>query len=179
MKRLAGLLLPVGAAALVLAVATALLRLPWLETAIEAMFDTGSFAGAGAAIDGDTLDVGGRRVRLAGVDAPELGQSCADAAGQTRPCGRQVRAALAEFIGLDIVTCRPSGSDRFGRVLAACSVRGRDLSAWLVSSGLAVAYAGPGGDPFRMAEAAARAAGAGLWAGGFDRPETWRRRRDP
>jgi endonuclease YncB( thermonuclease family) len=179
MRRAAGWLLPVGAAALVLAVATALLRLPWLENAIEAMFDTGSFAGAAAAIDGDTLDVGGRRVRLAGIDAPELAQSCADSAGQPRPCGRQVRAALAEFIGADVVTCRPVGRDRFDRVLAACAVRGRDLSAWLVSGGLAVAYAGPGGDPFRAAEAAARAAGAGLWAGGFDRPVTWRRRRDP
>ncbi|NCO87895.1 MAG: thermonuclease family protein, partial [Rhodobacterales bacterium] len=33
-------------------------------------------AGPVAVIDGDTLDVGGTRVRLYGIDAVELSQSC-------------------------------------------------------------------------------------------------------
>ena len=38
-------------------------------------------------IDGDTVDVSGTRVRLDGIDAPETGQTCADARGQAWLCG--------------------------------------------------------------------------------------------
>ena len=37
---------------------------------------TADLSGRARVIDGDTLDVGGTRVRLHGVDAPEAGQSC-------------------------------------------------------------------------------------------------------
>ena len=178
-RRRRGLLPPIGVAVLAIGVAAALFRLPWLETEIQAMFDPEIFTGAAQAVDGDTLDVEGRRVRLAGIDAPEMAQTCPGADGQPRRCGREARAALAAFIGADVVTCRPVGRDRYDRTLATCAARGRDLSAWMVSSGWAVAYAGPDGAPFRAAESAARASGAGLWANGFERPELWRRHREP
>ncbi len=40
-------------------------------------------------IDADTIDVGGDRVRLFGLDAPEIGQPCV-LGGQTIDCGRWV-----------------------------------------------------------------------------------------
>lgn len=176
MTRLTGSLLPIGALALVAVVAAALLRLPWLDDAIDALFDAAVFAGAARVIDGDTLDIDGRRVRLSGVDAPELAQTCIGADGEERSCGREVRAALAAFIGADVVACRDLGRDRYQRILAVCAARGQDLAAWLVTNGLAAAYAGNSGNALRGIEEAARSAGRGLWAGEFQRPELWRRR---
>jgi endonuclease YncB( thermonuclease family) len=182
MRRLRGAGLPLVALALVLGVAAALLGSEHVEEAIDRLLATTgsartSFAGAARVVDGDTLEVDGRRVRLAGVDAPELGQTCTGGDGRILACGQQVRAALTAFIGHSVVSCRETGNDRFDRILARCHARGHDLAEWLVASGLASAYAGRSGGPLRAAEAAARAAGTGLWAGEFERPDAWRRRR--
>jgi endonuclease YncB( thermonuclease family) len=48
--------------------------------------------GRARVVDGDTLEVGGRKVRLFGIDAPELDQTC-DAEGQLWACGAEARAA--------------------------------------------------------------------------------------
>ena len=177
-----GTSLPLAAILLVLGIASTLLGADWIEDALDLLLaPTGpglmSFAGAARIVDGDTLEVDGRRVRLAGVDAPELAQTCTGVDGQSLPCGQQVRVALSAFIGHSVVSCREVGADRFDRILAQCQVRGHDLGAWLVASGLAAAYAGRSGKPLRTAEATARAAGTGLWSGEFERPDVWRRRR--
>jgi endonuclease YncB( thermonuclease family) len=39
-------------------------------------------------VDGDTLRIDGRTVRLQGIDAPETRQTCTDRSGQEWPCGR-------------------------------------------------------------------------------------------
>ena len=65
--------------------------------------------------------------------------------------------------------CKPDGHDRFGRILATCSVNGRDLGAQMVEAGLAIAT-----DNYGHEETAARNAKRGLWAGTFDSPRTWR-----
>ena len=44
-------------------------------------------SGAARVIDGDTLEIGGTRVRLHGIDAPESAQRCR-ADGRSWPCGR-------------------------------------------------------------------------------------------
>lgn len=46
-----------------------------------------TLTGPARAVDGDTLVVGGVRVRLYGVDAPESAQTCNDAGGKAYPCG--------------------------------------------------------------------------------------------
>lgn len=176
MKLPRGVALPLGTAALVLITAASIIATPWIDAAVDAMFGPAPVTGAARVIDGDTLEISGARIRLAGIDAPELSQTCADGRGGDTRCGRQVRAALAEFIGADVVVCRPFDRDRYGRLLAACAARGRDLGTWLVENGLATALDGPRGRDFRSAEERARAAGAGLWALGFERPSEWRRR---
>lgn len=131
-----------------------------------------SLVGAGEAIDGDSLRLAGEELRLEGIDAPEYRQTCRDPAGQEVACGRQARRALAAMLALGNITCSVSRVDRYGRGLARCRHGDADVGAALVRQGLAVAYGA-----YRAEEEEARAAGRGLWALSFERPEEWRRSR--
>lgn len=119
--------------------------------------------------DGDSLVVGGVRVRLEGIDAPELAQTCTRG-GRDYACGREAQAALARLAAGGTVSCEGSGRDRYGRVLARCTAGTIELNRAMVEAGWAVAY----GD-YGAQETAARRAGRGLWAGSFERPQEWRR----
>lgn len=118
--------------------------------------------------DGDTITVGGERLRLRGMDAFEIGQQCRRGT-EAYDCGRTARLALDELVARRSVTCAVSGRDRYGRGLAECTVGDISLNAALVEAGWALAY----GD-FDAEEAAARKAGRGAWAGAFERPDRWR-----
>lgn len=128
-------------------------------------------AGGARIVDGDSLNLDGRSIRLEGIDAPELAQTCERAGGQG-PCGREARRALIELIGDDEVVCRLAGADKYRRTLARCTAGGRNLNAGMVRDGMAVSY----GD-YRSEESEARGARRGLWAGAFERPADWRAKR--
>lgn len=130
-------------------------------------------AGRATVSDGDTLTVDGRKVRLHGVDAPELDQTCGDR-GATWPCGLAARDALAALVGEARLTCRVEDTDRYGRAVAVCLRGERDIGAELVRAGAAVAYRRYS-DRYAPAEAAARAEGRGIWSGRMLAPEDWRR----
>jgi endonuclease YncB( thermonuclease family) len=127
-----------------------------------------SVAGAALVVDGDTLEMAGVRVRLRGIDAFERDQTCrrneADYA-----CGAEASRALAELVRGGGVTCAGRTTDRWGRLLALCEARGRDLNAAMVASGWALAY----GD-FDGEERAARLDRRGAWQGEFATPADWR-----
>lgn len=127
-------------------------------------------AGAARAIDGDSLIVGGREMRLKGLDAPELRQSC-EIDGQSVTCGRQAAAALRRWLARGPATCTGNETDRYGRLLVVCRINGQDIGADLVRRGFAVDFGGYPGE-----EAAARKEGAGIWAGTFEQPQLYRRR---
>lgn len=120
--------------------------------------------------DGDSLVVTRLRIRLEGIDAPELRQSCLRADGAEWPCGRHARDALLRFAGGGAVMCEGWSRDRYDRLLARCTVAGLDLARAMVEEGWAVAYGG-----YDAAEAEARRARRGLWAGSFELPQDWRR----
>ncbi|QYU70424.1 thermonuclease family protein [Leptolyngbya sp. 15MV] len=125
-------------------------------------------------VDGDTLRLGDRTVRLAHVDAPERGQPCADAAGRGFDCGAAAAEALSRLVNGRSVVCLVTGHDRFGRGIGTCAAAGVELNAALVASGWALAYDDA---PEKLAlEADARRAARGLWAAGFARPEPWAKR---
>lgn len=126
-------------------------------------------------VDGDTLRLGDRTLRLSGIDAPERGQSCSDAAGRWFDCGAAAAEALSRLVNGRSVLCRVHGRDRFGRGLGRCSANGAELNAGLVTAGWALAY-DDSNAALLLAEAEARQAGRGLWAGNFTRPDAWRRR---
>ncbi|MFG1360305.1 thermonuclease family protein [Xanthobacter pseudotagetidis] len=125
-------------------------------------------SGAARAADGDTLVLNGEHVRLKGMDAPELAQTCTRD-GRDWPCGREAKAALAAALKKGEVACTFSERDDYDRPLAHCAVAGADLGALLVRQGLAVAFGA-----YHAKEAEARAARRGMWAGTFQRPAAYR-----
>ena len=61
---------------------------------------SGPIVGKSRVVDGDTLDVGNRRIRLAGIDAPERAQECLDADGTVLAVRRSSRRTLlADLVG--------------------------------------------------------------------------------
>jgi endonuclease YncB( thermonuclease family) len=126
--------------------------------------------GRAEVVDGDTLRMGAVRIRLLGLDAPELAQTCTDGNGADWPCGAKAKAFVETLVRGADLDCRPSGRDRYGRTLARCSTAGGDLGHAIVAAGWAISL-----PAYASEEAAARAAGQGIWAGTFVAPADWRR----
>jgi endonuclease YncB( thermonuclease family) len=131
---------------------------------------TGTFAGAVHVIDGDSIRINGREMRLQGIDAPEGRQTC-QRNGEDWRCGEAAAEALRRLTSAGNVTCEVAKSDQYDRGLATCRADGRNLNEAMVEDGFAVAYG-----RYETAEARAKAAGRGIWASQFERPRDWRRR---
>jgi endonuclease YncB( thermonuclease family) len=128
-------------------------------------------SGAATVSDGDTLRIGAVKIRLFGIDAPELSQTCGGWA-----CGSAAAARLAELVAEGTAVCVPRDIDRYGRMVATCTVAGTDVGARLVAEGLARAYVRYG-DDYAAAEAVAEAAGVGLWRTEAEAPWDYRAER--
>jgi endonuclease YncB( thermonuclease family) len=136
------------------------------------VLDIGS--GNARAKDGDSLVLNAKEVRLWGIDAPELHQSCDGPTG-SYACGMAARTALRDLIRGRTISCRQLDVDRYGRSVCICRDGGSEINLALLQQGWAVAYRNPG-FAYIKAEAAARAKGLGVWQGQFERPEDYRAR---
>ena len=128
--------------------------------------------------DGDTFHVQGQRLRLANIDAPEIGQSCKGHDGADYDCGDAARVAMARLIHDRPVRCVGTEIDRYGRPVVTCTADGDALSLneQMVMRGQAVAYDyGRNVSPYHRDEELARRAGLGIWSGPFEVPGDWRR----
>lgn len=131
-------------------------------------------SGVAHVTDGDSLRLGDVSIRLHGIDAPEMRQSCTNENGKKWACGVWSRDELRKIVAGKRVTCTPHELDRFGRQIATCRVGGQDIGALMVERGAAVAYTRFSKD-YVPQERLARAAGRGIWAGPFVPPQDWRR----
>lgn len=130
--------------------------------------------GAIRVIDGDTFDVGGARVRLHGIDAPEASQTCQTEQGVNWACGAWVsREVRARYQG-KTARCVAVERDRYGRVVARCAVGGQDMGAALVTDGLAYAYRRYSME-YDLIEKQAALAQRGLWTMRVQNPAEFRR----
>ncbi|MEW9615091.1 thermonuclease family protein [Shinella sp. S4-D37] len=150
-------------------VAMAILALTALIVARVGGGDGETLTGAARAADGDTLTLDGQRIRLLGMDTPELAQVCKRDGADWR-CGAAARSRLAELLRAGPIACRMQGRDKYDRWLARCENAAGDLGARMVREGLAVAYGG-----YEDEERFARAERKGLWGAEFDMPQQWRR----
>ncbi|MCY4591110.1 MAG: thermonuclease family protein [Alphaproteobacteria bacterium] len=131
----------------------------------------GSLAGPARVIDGDTIEVGGTRVRLRRIDAPETRQVCYSPGGPWA-CGRGATEALASWVAGRTVRCVEQGLDRYGRVLGDCFVDDIAIGEAMVAQGWAMAWPGAG---LEQLEDQTRQALRGIWSGRFVPPWEWRR----
>lgn len=132
--------------------------------------------GSARVVDADTWIVAGTRLRIDGIDAPELAQPCGEP-DRSWPCGRAAAEALRAHLRGREVGCRLHGRDRHGRALASCHADGEDLQRWLVRNGWAVAYgSSASGDDYTVDELLAQHQRIGIWRTGLERPQRWRQR---
>lgn len=116
--------------------------------------------------DGDSVEIlrtGDRqplRVRLEGVDAPELGESFS----------REAQLFLRQLMLDKRVNVSGRDVDRYGRLVARLLVAGRDASHALLAAGLACQrFAND--SVLAAAESQARAGGVGFWAASAAKPQ--------
>ena len=127
-------------------------------------------------VDGDTLIIDGRRIRMQGIDAPEIKQECIANNGKVRikiPCGQISRYMLKHLIGRDKVRCTNEGTDKYKRQLAYCFVNQVNLNREMVRFGYAYAYS-EYDKSFVKEEVYARANKFGFWDGEFPKPSIYR-----
>ncbi len=148
--------------------------------------------GRATVTDGDTIVIGGTRIRLDGLDAPERRQACLDANERSYPCGGQAANALDTLIARRTVACRSEGTDRYDRMLGTCWVaaelpkgtgtRGTvpatrnddSLNERMVAAGWALAYRRYS-TAYVSTERRAQADGRGIWQGAHTPPWDYRR----
>lgn len=98
--------------------------------------------GAACVVDGDTFKLGDRKIRITGIDAPELlAPQCSGEEALARKAADRLRELLnqGEF---EMVAHRLQRRDRHGRDLMVIQRGGQSIGATLIDEGLAHRYLG-------------------------------------
>ncbi len=129
--------------------------------------------GIARVVDGDTIWIDETKIRLHGIDAPEMKQKCFR---KDTPwsCGKVATKYLKNLIGDSKVTCDDLGRDRYDRMIGKCRVRNLDIGAEMVSGGMAHAYRKYSNDYIRQHEEAKKL-GVGILGSRFVAPWDWRK----
>ena len=136
-------------------------------------------------IDGDTVHINTKKIRLEGIDAPETKQQCKKPLlkisaiigfefNKNYSCGVIAKKKLTEKIDNSKIKCISSSKDRYKRFLATCYKDKINLNKWMVRNGFAVAYKRYSKDYLRDEEYA-KENKLGVWEGSFIMPEKWRK----
>jgi len=131
--------------------------------------------GRATVVDGDGVEIGGTKIRLFGIDAPEVDQYCYRDDRTRWRCGHYASVELDRLISGREIACTVRELDRYDRSVAVCRAGDADIAEAQVRNGWAVAYRKFTKD-YVDEEESAHAAKRGLWSGGFDMPWVWRER---
>jgi endonuclease YncB( thermonuclease family) len=102
-----------------------------------------SLSGRAWVIDGDTIVIGRTKIRLAGIDAPEL----------DRPFGQKSKWAMVDICKGHVITAELTGEWSHDRMVGTCYLPdGRDIGAELVGRGLALDWPMFSGGRYRSLE---------------------------
>ena len=132
-----------------------------------------SIKGKAIIIDGDTIHIGKNKIRLYGIDAPEIKQTCT-INKIIWECGIDSSQALESIISEKEVECEIVDIDRYKRFVAICFVKNINLNKYMVQNGWAVAYRYYS-DDFIKNEEIAKKNKAGIWQGKFLDPYLYRK----
>ena len=133
-------------------------------------------------IDGDTIKIKSKKIRLLGIDAPEKDQKCKKPFAsinflnfqKSYNCGSVSSRSLKKKIGNKPIKCVSKSKDRYKRYLGICFLDNLDLNKWMVKNGYAVAYK-KYSKKYELQEQYAKENKLGIWEGSFIEPEKWRR----
>ena len=133
-------------------------------------------------VDGATIHIKSYKIRLEGIDAPEMKQKCKKPYLQIMffnfqkdyYCGQISKEKLIKKIGSKQVKCILLGKDRYKRYLAKCLIGTINLNRWMVRNGYAIAYR-KYSKIYVLDENFAKDEKLGLWSGTFIKPEKWRK----
>ena len=139
--------------------------------------------GVAKVIDGDTIVIDKKKIRLFGIDAPELAQHCKKpwiqfnfvTLNQKYKCGLLAKEKLKKIISKNKIKCKGEKYDRYKRLIAICYKQEIDLNKWMVKNGLAVNYS-KYSKKYISLEIHAKREKLGLWKGQFDKPWEWRKK---
>ena len=130
--------------------------------------------GKAKVIDGDTIHIENNKIRLHGIDAPEIKQTC-KVDNIKWSCGIESEKALKNFIIEKKVKCEIVDKDRYNRLVGICYVENKDINQYLVKNGWAIAYRYYSIDYVRHEEFAKKNK-LGIWKGSFEEPYLFRKK---
>ncbi len=127
-------------------------------------------------VDGDSLEIDDKEIRLIGIDSPEYNQTCYDLNNEEYDCGKEAYMFLKILVenGLNQhlrLKCNKKGVDKYKRDLSECFIGKTNINEEMVKSGYAIVYRH---DTYKKYEDDAKEAKRGIWQGRFMRPELYR-----
>ena len=133
--------------------------------------------------DGDTIKIGKEKIRLFGIDAPEIKQVCKNKNNDPYPCGITAKNFLSWLIEdynklNEKIYCYYSERDKYKRIIGECfigTLSKTNINRIMVSHGRAVAYL-KYSEKYLDAQNIAKNKKIGIWNGTFDLPEEWRKK---
>lgn len=134
------------------------------------------FSGKVKVIDGDSIKVDEKEVRLLGIDAPEFKQNCFDKNNQEYACGKVSYIFLKKLADKKIAKCLYHEKDIYNRYLAKCFIDKLSINDEILKNGMAVIYDFTLASKEEIAlENFARNNKSGIWQGVFELPKTYRK----
>ncbi|HEX9512978.1 MAG TPA: thermonuclease family protein [Puia sp.] len=125
-------------------------------------------------VDGDTLVIKDERIRLWGIDAPELHQICSKDKKEVQ-CGEMAKLALMALVKSGPVECVKVNTDQYHRSVSRCTIDTLDIGRLLVMSGWALNYQQYSKGYYQQWEDEAHKDKHGIWAMTFTNPWEWRK----
>ena len=129
--------------------------------------------GTANVIDGDTIHIGKNKIRLHGIDAPEIEQTC-NIEEQVWNCGLVSFKTLQKLTTKKEVTCKVNGIDQYKRYIAECYLNNLNINQYMVKQGWAIAYRYYSKE-FVEDEEIAQKNKSGIWQGTFIEPYLFRK----
>ncbi len=134
-------------------------------------------------VDGDTIKINSKKIRLYGIDAPEKKQKCKKtyltisfmSFTKEYMCGEVSTEKLIKKINKQKLNCNILDVDRYKRLIGECFKRNINLNSWMVSNGYAVAYR-KYSKKYVSDEINAKNNKLGIWQGKFEMPWDYRKK---
>ena len=150
----------------------------FLITFFLILFSFTSFAekiikGKAKIIDGDTIHIEKNKIRLHGIDAPEIDQTCT-IKNKEWNCGIESSVELKKLILDNNISCVVNDIDKYNRYIAECFINNNNINKHMVRNGWAIAYRYYSLD-FVEDEKLAEKDKIGLWQGKFQEPYLYRK----